>query len=402
MSRVLPGINWDAIIAEKAKPPKKPGTRAGRIIDAAVKPPKKPTGRRHDQNTAANVGYYTSQEELDRAIERALLASSPERMVKELNKLLEHYSADAISERIRSQFHQEVRGAAEEAVRGVAKKLGKEEVYDKLRKGIRDFQRGLQGGAAAQERRLAREMQPRRLLDRAVRNLADQMEYSPFGWRFNKKSQRWEQMVPHKEITPEQAQKWLEKRMEGSQARMARYARDYANKNMSKQAFVAKMHHELIYIHTNARLLAIGGRGNAGPKDWGTMGRQLRKEFEWVAKFAEYRDGTRFRHMNPEYAQRRARLYAGTNVKSTYYRGLTDSHMNAGFMYKKRYGPHDDGTCKTCRYEIERGWVSIHEPGWEVGHTECRIGDRCGIKYAKDDDAKAMIDLIHKYHESRP
>ena len=166
---------------------------------------------------------------------------------------------------------------------------------------------------------------------------------------------------------------------------MARLAHNYANKNLSKSAFIARMRHEIKAAHIQGHLLAAGGRGNVGFVGWGSLGGTIKREYDFLDKFAEHHDPSagRLRRMSPSYAENRARLYGRTSVKATYQRGLSLSHREAGYTHKRRVGPGDHATCATCRREIDAGWVPMDRKGWQIGHTECRIGDRCGIEYAR-------------------
>lgn len=199
----------------------------------------------------------------------------------------------------------------------------------------------------------------------------------PDSWRFDTDRQRWQHGASGRPVSPARIAEVLAQRQEAVKESMAEHGRAFARGAAGRGEFVASMRQESKSAMIQARLLAIGGRENATPKDWGTVGQALRQEYGHLETFADVAQ------MSEEYAANRASLYGGSAIKNAYAVGQRDSAAAAGFDRKRRTGPADDTTCQTCSEEIAAGWVDIDEDGWQIGHTDCLANDRCEIEYGR-------------------
>lgn len=199
----------------------------------------------------------------------------------------------------------------------------------------------------------------------------------PESWRFDKDTQRWRHGESGRPVAPERIAAVLAERQTAVKDALAQHGRDLANGKHTSASFQAAARAEIKAAHIQARLLAIGGRENATPKDWGTVGRELRDQYARLSDFASVPE------MSEAYAANRAASYGGGAVKGTYATGQRDSHAAAGFDEKRRTGPNDSQTCETCGSEIAAGWVPIDEDGWEVGGPDCYPNCRCSVEYRR-------------------
>ena len=198
----------------------------------------------------------------------------------------------------------------------------------------------------------------------------------PTGWR-------WDPGVPGY-VTPDGRRQPLallrpaaDMRAEESRARLQRLAGELIGRQLSVGAFEAAVRDEIRMLHIELRLMAIGGREHATPRDWGRVGAALRDEYGYLRSMC-----ARIRRGELSEARIRSRTvqYAGANALEEFENGRMLAMRGAGCAEKRRV-LRPAAHCPTCVEEAEQGWVPIDQPGWIVGDGECGPACRCTMEY---------------------
>lgn len=205
----------------------------------------------------------------------------------------------------------------------------------------------------------------------------DATKARPDGWTFDAASQRWRWPNTGRAVPQSTVNDLLARRQDAVRESMREHARALAAGRINAAEFEIRMRAAVKEAHIQARLLAIGGKGNATDADWGAVGSRLRREYRYLSEFAAASGA-----LSEAQLVNRAGMYAGAAVKDAYASGQLRGHVAAGYAKKRRVGPNDKGTCQTCRTEIASGWVDISSPGWAIGHSECLANCRCAIEYS--------------------
>lgn len=129
---------------------------------------------------------------------------------------------------------------------------------------------------------------------------------------------------------------------------------------------------ELRQLHSSLAAIGKGGWDKMGPRDWGRLGPAMRKEYEWLARFANHISTNR-NDLSLKYIQNRARLYGHGAQASTV-------RSQAGFYLGDLlpWLPKDGSTeclnkCK-CHWSLNvvdtHGVWQIVECTWRLGAAE--------------------------------
>ena len=196
------------------------------------------------------------------------------------------------------------------------------------------------------------------------------------GWTFDQGSQRWRWPNTGRAVPQSTINDLLAKRQDAVKESMREHARQLAAGKINAAEFEIRMRGAIKDAHIQARLLAIGGKGNATDADWGAVGSRVKREYKYLSEFSSSASG-----LSEAQLANRASMYGGSAVRDSYASGQLRGHLAAGYTHKRRSGENDGRTCPTCRREIAAGWVPIDTGGWAIGHSECLSNCRCSIEY---------------------
>lgn len=136
------------------------------------------------------------------------------------------------------------------------------------------------------------------------------------------------------------------------------------------------MMRELKTAHLYGAAAARGGWQNMTPADYGRVGQQVRKQYEYLRGFGadilsgkQPLDGTLLS---------RAELY-GQSGRVTYH-AVEQREMVVRGRTEERNVRHPADSCPGCLAETARGWVAVGSLR-PVGSRDCRTRDRCTIEY---------------------
>ena len=204
-------------------------------------------------------------------------------------------------------------------------------------------------------------------------------------WRFDPAAHRFRWPNTGRPVPSGRVSGAFRARRDSLAADMERHARAFAQGKLTAARFEEAMRRSIKTGYVQGAVLGVGGRDRATKGDWGFVGQQLRSEYGWLRKLVDEAGG-----LSEARLVQRARYYAGSNMANAYVSANLRAAKRDGHNEKRRVGPADGHSCKTCLEEIGREWVDIDEPGFLLGHrggTECGSNDRCDIETRRNDKA---------------
>jgi hypothetical protein len=155
--------------------------------------------------------------------------------------------------------------------------------------------------------------------------------------------------------------------------------------NISAADFQEAMMGELKNLYGATSALARGGYANMTPAEWGRNGGILRKEYEYLADFAQALNNE---ELTVAQARARAALYPG-KAFSRYWDEDRRLKRAGGFTEERWRAVGDERTCTStdgktgCAERHAMGWVPIgtHETSPDAGDTPCLGNCRCTLEY---------------------
>lgn len=144
--------------------------------------------------------------------------------------------------------------------------------------------------------------------------------------------------------------------------------------------------------HLAATMIAKGGRDQVKAADWARAGREIKRQYTYLYRFARQLEAGR--PLNGGTVAR-ARMYALAPTK-TYEATARLDFIRSGYTRERRL-LHSQESCKQCIQYAALGWQAIGTlPG--VGEkSQCLVRCRCTFKY----DKKAIRPEPKKYRRGR-
>ena len=150
----------------------------------------------------------------------------------------------------------------------------------------------------------------------------------------------------------------------------------------------AEMRDYLRQEYTLAMELAKNGRDNITPSDWGFVGSELKKQYQYLDGFANDIAANPDRWLNGTSLQSRMKLYSDSA-----YTTLTDMVQReaerAGFT-EERNKLGDADHCDECLEETGRDWQPIGTL-IPIGERICIVKCKCTMEYRKPDGQGGYI-----------
>lgn len=202
----------------------------------------------------------------------------------------------------------------------------------------------------------------------------------PTSWSFDVDAQRYRwpntgRLVPYVRVKG-----LVERRQADARKDMAAHTKALLDGRMTPDAWRDAMRGTIRSVHVQLRVVGAGGPDQMTPREYGRLGASLKREYKYLDAFA--RDIAAGNLSNAEIALR-ASMYGGASVLGEYEKARHFAHKGAAYDEKRRVPMGDERVCATCVREAARGWVPIDEPGFVLGATECKTGDRCGFEYRR-------------------
>jgi hypothetical protein len=135
----------------------------------------------------------------------------------------------------------------------------------------------------------------------------------------------------------------------------------------------------LKYSHIRMGLLASGGRNATDSSDYGTIGAELRSQYQYLNKFAiEIEKG----ELSEAQILSRVNQYA-RSPKITFYKLELQTRLNDGFKRGRRLMDLQSNHCKSCINYQRLDWVNLSDVIAPGTSCECRMHCQCRIFYSR-------------------
>lgn len=136
---------------------------------------------------------------------------------------------------------------------------------------------------------------------------------------------------------------------------------------------------ELKELHSQQYLLGRGGLMNMTQRDYGILGARLKKEYQYLNKFAtDIRDGT----LTIAQFKSRVNLYLSA-TDASYELSRRESHRAEGFAFeRRRLGTTNN--CNPCVSYAGMGWVTIGTLPAIATACDCRANCKCFFEYSRE------------------
>lgn len=168
----------------------------------------------------------------------------------------------------------------------------------------------------------------------------------------------------------------LDKYIDAKNAKLDSLTTQLRNREISLADWQTQMRNELRTAHTNAAMVARGGRDQMTNADWGRTGRELRTQYEYLDKWAA--DIASGKVKLDGRANIRAQLY-GDASRSTYEQNRRAVASVNGYTQERRI-LHAKESCTDCLEYAARGWQPIGTLP-RIGESVCRTNCKCTFEY---------------------
>ena len=169
----------------------------------------------------------------------------------------------------------------------------------------------------------------------------------------------------------------LDKYIDAKNAKLDSLTMQLRNREISLADWQTQMRNELRTAHTNAAMVAKGGRDQMTNADWGRTGRELRTQYEYLDKWAA--DIASGKAPLDGRANVRAQLY-GDASRSTYEQNRRATAATNGNQLERRI-LHAAESCADCMQYAALGWQPIGTLP-RIGQSQCRTNCKCTFEYS--------------------
>ena len=169
----------------------------------------------------------------------------------------------------------------------------------------------------------------------------------------------------------------LDSYIDAKNARLDSLTTQLRNREISLADWQTQMRNEIRTAHTNAAMVAKGGRDQMTNADWGRTGRELRTQYEYLDKWAA--DIASGKVKLDGRANVRARLY-GEASRGTYEQQRRAMAADRGNQLERRI-LHAAESCADCIQYAAMGWQPIGTLP-RIGQSQCRTNCRCTMEFS--------------------
>jgi hypothetical protein len=155
-------------------------------------------------------------------------------------------------------------------------------------------------------------------------------------------------------------------------------ARQLNNGTIGVQQWQASMETAVRDLHLGATAAGKGGFGQMTQRDYGLAGIRIRRQYEFIEKFARDIEARRITTGRTVW---RSELYAKA-ARGTYENARREGAIAAGFDQGRRILNKNGEHCKDCVEEAAKGWQPIGEMR-RLGDSVCKAACTCGQRFRK-------------------
>jgi hypothetical protein len=151
------------------------------------------------------------------------------------------------------------------------------------------------------------------------------------------------------------------------------------SKAINVSTFETAVAKQLKEAHINSYALGKGGVKQLTQRDYGIMGAELKKEYQYLRNFTqEIKQG----NLSPNQIRARLEMYAD-GLHGSRELGKLEGHRAAGYIWEMR-SIHSSESCADCLRYQGQGWMplgTLPNPG---DRCRCRSRCRCSKSFKKD------------------
>lgn len=165
-------------------------------------------------------------------------------------------------------------------------------------------------------------------------------------------------------------------------------SRQLQNGDITLAEWQAAMRDYLRAEYITAMELAKGGRGNITQSDWGFVGSELKKQYQYLDGFANDIANNPDKWLNGNSLFERMRLYSDSAYTSL--ADMIQREMLAAGFTEEINELGDADHCEECLQETAKGWSPIGSL-IPIGDRICIVKCKCSMKYRKPDGSGGYI-----------
>lgn len=197
-------------------------------------------------------------------------------------------------------------------------------------------------------------------------------------YQFDERSQRYVNAVSKKFVSRDTVRQALDIALDRSRNEVTRLSRALVNGQINLATWQTSIASEIKSMHLASASLAKGGWAQMTQSDFGSVGRRVRDEYAYLAKFAEQvKSGEQ--KLDGSLVSR-ANLYA-QGPRGTYHAIQERAMSSAGFTECRNVLASGDN-CEGCIAETAKGWTFVGNIR-PVGSRTCLANCRCVIQFRK-------------------
>ncbi len=199
---------------------------------------------------------------------------------------------------------------------------------------------------------------------------------------FNPKTQRYhyKQGAGKGQFVPITAVKFMMQRnIEATQADIRTIGQLLVDKKISLSTWEETTAIALKNLHIQSYLLGRGGKGAMEQRDYGLIGYRLRREYQYLRKFAEE---IRTKGISEAEFFRRLEMYSSAG-SGLFEKAKTEGHIKAGFAWERRIRTKTE-SCQPCIIFEGMGWQPIGTLPAPTEQCNCRSNCGCFKEFSKE------------------
>lgn len=202
--------------------------------------------------------------------------------------------------------------------------------------------------------------------------------------RYDRNSGQYRDLKTGRFVGRSRVLKLLDQEVQRTEVRLAAQTRLLAQGRLTLSEWQTQMAETLKASHLRMAMFASGGREHLESRHYGAIGHQLKRQYEFLDRFAQDLATGR---LTTAQAVRRSRLY-GKSVRLTFFRVENLTRQLEGFTVGRRLLDPQARHCGDCIQHQRPEWVAIDEIVSPGTACACQNQCRCQVFYAK------LTDLI--------
>lgn len=176
-------------------------------------------------------------------------------------------------------------------------------------------------------------------------------------YRWDERVKQYRNVQTGKFVKRQEVRAALDKMLDEAKEDAISLARDLQEGNITTSRWQAEMRDLMRNVHTAAGASAKGGWAQMTPSDWGFIGSELKREYQFLQNFAEQVSNEDI-PLDGRFVTR-AGLY-GESARTTYHEVEKRDMFNSGFTEERSILDPAANHCSECLDMADRGWVPVN------------------------------------------